>query len=155
MNKKYTTQVLENYRKILVAEFKRQLNKKGSRLEASITSRKLPNRDGFGIYMNDYGVNVNDGRKRGRFPNIDNIKDWIIRKGIKPRTFEDTKPSSLNALAYLIGRSIARKGIKPTRFIDLVSDRFEPEITINIANAYARDLNEELDKNIKNASSKN
>ena len=58
MNKKYTQKALDNYRKILVAELKRELNKKGSRLESSIVGRKIAKKDGFNIKMNSYGVNA-------------------------------------------------------------------------------------------------
>jgi hypothetical protein len=155
MNKKYTQKALDNYRKILVAELKRELNKKGSRLESSIVGRKIAKKDGFNIKMNSYGVNVNDGRSAGKFPNIDNIKSWIERNNIRPKNIYSSKPPSLKQLAFLIGRSIASKGIKPHRFIDEVIEKFEPRMTMDIVDAYTRDLSEELDKNIPNASSKN
>ncbi len=154
METKYTKKVLDNYRKILVEELKRQLKKPNSNLEKSIVGRKLTDKDGFSISMNDYGLNVNQGRSAGKFPNIDRLKDWIIRNGIKSRTVKDSKPSSLDSLAYVIGRSIAQKGIKPTRFIDIVIEKVEPKLTIDIANAYLKDLNVELDKKLKNVGSK-
>lgn len=43
------------------------------------------------------------GRKPGRFPNLDNIKDWIEDKGL-------TIENSLNQTAFLIGRKIAQQG---------------------------------------------
>jgi len=142
--KKYTEKVLENYKRILVTELKRELKKPGSSLEGSIVGRKLRGLNGFGIYMNEYGVNVNQGRSAGKFPPVDKIKDWIIRKNIQPRTFESAKPSALSQLAYLIGRSIATKGIKPTRFIDIVIDKFEPRLTMDLADAYRREIEEEV-----------
>ena len=84
--KKYTTKVLENYKKILVSELKKELNKPGSNLEKSIVGRKLPKRDGFVISMNEYGLNVDRGRSAGKFPPIEKINDWIDRKDIKPKT---------------------------------------------------------------------
>jgi hypothetical protein len=154
MKTRHTKKALTNYRKILVEELKRQLKKPNSRLEDSITGRKITGKDGFAISMNDYGINVNQGRSAGRFPNIEKLKDWIIRKKIKNTTAKEGKPSSLDSLAYIIGRSIAQRGIKPTRFIDIVIEKVEPKMTLDIANAYLKDLNEALDKAIPKGSKK-
>lgn len=142
--KKYTAKVLERYKKILVSELKKELNKPGSNLEKSIIGRKLPKRDGFVISMNDYGLNVNQGRSAGKLPPVDKIKDWIIRNDIRPKTFESAKPSALSQLAFLIRRSISQKGIKPTRFIDIVIDKFEPRMTMDLVDAYRREIQEEI-----------
>jgi hypothetical protein len=167
MNKKYTQKALDNYRKILVAELKRELNKKGSRLENSIVGRKIPNKDGFRIKMNDYGVyesyGVNGKRSaytspfsyKSKYPNIDRIKDWIVRNNVQPRTFSSTKKTELEDLAFLISRSIYQNGIRPTRFIDIAIEKVEPKMTKEIVDAYGKDLSEELDKMTLNASSKN
>ncbi len=175
MNKKYTKKALDNYRKILVAELKRQYTKRkqhpksrsGSDLENSIVGRKIPNKDGFRIKMNDYGVydsyGVNGRRSaynspfsyKSKYPNIDRIKDWIVRNNIKPLTFSSTKKNELEDLAFLISRSIYQNGIRPTRFIDIAIEKVEPEMTKEIVDAYTRDLSEELDKITPNASSKN
>lgn len=149
--KKYTEKVLEKYKKILVSELKKELNKPGSNLEKSIVGRKLPKRDGFIISMNEYGLNVNQGRSAGKFPPVDKIKDWIVRNNIQPRTFESAKPSALNQLAFVIGRSISQKGIKPTRFIDIVIDKFEPRITMDLVDAYKRQIQEEINRATPNA----
>ena len=157
METKYTKKVLDNYRKILVEELKRQLKKPNSNLEKSIVGRKLTGKDGFSISMNDYGLNVNQGRSAGKFPGkppLQNIQDWIDRNGIKPKKQKDGKIPSLKQLSFLIGRSIRDRGIRPTRFIDIVIEKVEPKLTIDIANAYLKDLNVELDKKLKNVGSK-
>ena len=151
MNTKYTKKVLDNYKKVLVNDLKRQLNKPNSNLDKSISARKLDNKMGIGVYMNEYGINVNQGRSAGKFPSVDKIKDWIIRNDIQSKTINSAKPSTLSQLAFLIGRSIEKKGIRPTRFIDIVIDKVEPKLTLDLANAYLRDLNEELDKATPNA----
>ena len=43
MVKKFTKKALENYKKIIVSELKRKLNKPGSDLEKSIVGRKINN----------------------------------------------------------------------------------------------------------------
>ena len=92
--KKYTEKVLENYKKILVSELKKELNKPGSNLEKSIVGRKLPKREGFIISMNDYGLNVNQGRSAGKFPPPQKIEDWV-RKNSSKLNLENTRLSDV------------------------------------------------------------
>ena len=150
MVKKFTKKALENYRKIIVSELKRQLNKPGSDLEKSIVAKEITNKDGFTISMNEYGTFVNDGRRPGKFPGkppLQNIQDWITKKGIKPKTLKSGKTPTLRQLAFLIGRSIARNGIQPVRFFDII-DKIEPKMTKEIEAAYLKDLELDLDKKI-------
>jgi hypothetical protein len=147
MVKKFTKKALDNYKKIVVSELKRQLNKPGSDLEKSISARKITNKDGFAISMNEYGAFVNDGRRPGKFPPRQKIEDWINKKGIKPKTLKSGKTPTLRQLGFLIGRSIARSGIQPVRFFDVI-DKIEPKMTKEIEAAYLKDLELELDKKI-------
>ena len=48
-------------------------------------------------------------------------------------------------MGYLINRSIKNKGIRPYRFIDIVIDKFEPRLTMDLADAYRREIQEEVD----------
>ena len=147
MVKKFTKKALDNYKKIVVSELKRQLNKPGSNLENSIVGGKINNADGFTISMNEYGTFVNDGRRPGKFPPRQKIEDWINKKGIKPKTLKSGKTPTLRQLGFLIGRSISRNGIKPVRFFDVIA-KIEPKMTKEIEAAYRKDLELELDKKI-------
>lgn len=150
--KKYTAKVLENYKKILVSELKKQLRAKpqpttvsdGSKLEDSIIGRKIRGVDGFGIYMNEYGINVNQGRSAGKLPNLYNIQGWI-KDNKTTLNLQDATPSKIKKVAFAIGTSIERKGIRPYRFIDIVIDKFEPRLTMDLADAYRREIQEEID----------
>jgi len=55
------------------------------------------------IFGEDYTEFLVDGRKPGKFPPIDKIKQWIIDKGIQ-------SDISINSLAFLIARKISREG---------------------------------------------
>lgn len=147
MVKKFTKKALDNYKKIIVSELKRRLNKPNSDLEKSIVGRKINNVDGFTISMNEYGAFVNDGRSPGKFPPRQKIEDWITKKGIKPINLTSGKPPTLRQLGFLIGRSIARNGIKAVNFFDVI-DEIEPKMTKEIEAAYLKDLQLELDKKI-------
>lgn len=153
MLKKYTQKALDKYRKIVEAELKRQLRLKpqpttvsdGSRLEDSIQGRKLRGRDGFGIYMNDYGINVNEGRTPGKFPPPNKIDAWVRENSSKLK-LKDTKPSTIRKIGYLIGKSISENGIRPYRFIDIVFEKIGPAMTKEIEEAYMKDLEFEFSK---------
>ena len=77
MVKKYTKKALENYKKIIVSELKRKLNKPNSDLEKSIVGRKITNRDGFTISMNDYAEWVDKGFGPGKWPGRREIQEEI------------------------------------------------------------------------------
>jgi len=150
--KKYTAKVLENYKKILVNEFKKQLRAKpqpttvsdGSKLEESIVGRKIKGRDGFEISMNEYALNVNQGRSAGKLPNLYNIQDWL-RDNKTTLGIQDATPSKIKKVAFAIGRSIEKRGIRPYRFIDVVIDKFEARMTMDLVDAYGREIQEEID----------
>lgn len=60
---------------------------------------------------------IEEGRKPGSFPNLDAIVKWIKVKPIIPRPYKGKLPTT-NQLAFLIGRSIKKNGIKPKPFIN-------------------------------------
>lgn len=148
MVKKFTNKALENYKKIIVSELKRKLNKPGSDLEKSIVGRKINNKDGFTISMNDYGFYVDSGRRAGaKAPAIGTIEEWISKKGIQPKKVENGKTPTLKQLAFLIRRSIVNNGIRAVNFFDVINE-VEPKMTREIEQAYLKDLNAELDKKV-------
>jgi len=158
MNTKHTKKALDNYRKILVEELKRELKKPNSKLNDSISGRKTTGKDGFKISMNDYGLNVNQGRSAGRFSNggsklPESFVNWVSRQP-RYKNAKTGKMYTIKQSAFLIWKSISERGIRPTRFIDIVIDKVEPKMTLDIANAYLRDLNEALDKATPQGSNK-
>ena len=157
MFKKYTKDVLERYKVILINELKRQLRNKpqpttvsnGSRLENSISTKPISNGDieGISILMNSYGLNVNKGRSAGKGVPPYKLDDWV-RRNSSHLKLKDTKPSTIKRVGYLINRSIKRSGIRPTRFIDIAIEKVEPKLTLDLINAFSKDLNEMLNNKI-------
>lgn len=70
------------------------------------------------IQMAGYAQFVEEGRRKGaKQPPSSAIKEWIQQKGIaRPQKY------SLDAFAFVIARSISRKGIKPRPFIQTTVD---------------------------------
>jgi hypothetical protein len=56
---------------------------------------------------NDYAVQLQQGRKAGKFPPIEAIKKWIEDKGVFAQVLNEIK---LSSLAFLIARKIAQEG---------------------------------------------
>lgn len=109
------------------------------------------NRYSVWIGLQPYWDYVEYGRKPGKFPPPNRIKEWIRVKPIKPRSMTITRKwktksgehsrrvtitPSVEQLAFLIGRKIATKGIAPKPFFNpAVEDakaRFEEAINLAI-----------------------
>lgn len=110
--KQLASEFAQAYKQSLVAD-----NKVASgSLTKNIKSRVKYDGKWLEIILNleDYWKYVEYGRKPGKFPPIDKIRNWIIIKPILPRPLSNGKLPTTNQLAYLISRKIATKGIKPT-----------------------------------------
>lgn len=84
---------------------------------------------------------VENGRRPGRFPPIDNILDWVKTKPELTRPNRlDRKEIAPKQLAFLVARKIATKGIQPgnqlEEALDIVyarwKDRIDAAITADI-----------------------
>ena len=84
------------------------------------------------MHLEEYWKYVENGRKPGKFPPLDKIREWIEVKPVIPRPMKNGKLPSINQLAYLIGRKIAIKGIVPSPVLELtvqdLNDRFMDEL---------------------------
>lgn len=97
------------------------------------------------ISLASYWKYVENGRKPGKFPPMNNILDWIKIKPVIPRPMNGLKPPTEPQLAFLIARKIARDGIKP-------GNQFEEALKLSwtkweqpISNAISKDLNQAID----------
>jgi hypothetical protein len=121
------------------------------------------------ITMNDYWRWVNDGRKAGsKQPPPQAMLKHIANRGVDYRGLQNyytnkkglkikrTKPLSkekaLNTLAFLIGRKIKKKGIKPTHFADEVIEsnlvnEMEKELSISVGRLIKVEINKSIHGN--------
>lgn len=81
----------------------------------------------------DYTYQLVNGRKEGKFPPVQAIKQWIIDKGIVNKIRGEI---SVSSLAFLIARKIAREGTKYYQQggTDLVDSVITPERIQSIIN---------------------
>lgn len=76
------------------------------------------------IDVADYWRYVEYGRKPGKFPPIDKIRQWIKVKPVLPRPGKNGKLPTENQLAFLISRKIAKKGIPATHSLSKTVNSF-------------------------------
>lgn len=98
---------------------------------------------GLRVFALDYILYVNDGRRPGKAPPRQAIKDWIEEKRL---SFD----IPINSLAFLIQRKIAKQGTTAwmqggTDLIDsVITDNLIKEITQAFADDYIKQIKSEI-----------
>ena len=84
------------------------------------------------VKMKDYWYYVENGRKAGKWPPIQNILDWIKIKPVLPRPNAEGKLPTPQQLAFLIARKIGEEGTQGTQDLrkatDTIWDTFEDRL---------------------------
>lgn len=84
------------------------------------------------VKMKDYWHYVENGRKAGKWPPIDNILRWITVKPVLPRPNAEGKLPTPQQLAFLIARKIGEEGTEGTQDLrkatDTIWDTFEDRL---------------------------
>lgn len=84
------------------------------------------------VKMKDYWYYVENGRKAGKWPPIDNILNWIRVKPVLPRPNAEGKLPTPQQLAFLIARKIGEEGTQGTQDLrkatDTIWDTFEDRL---------------------------
>ena len=84
------------------------------------------------VKMKDYWYYVENGRKAGKWPPIQNILDWIKIKPVLPRPNAKGKLHTPQQLAFLIARKIGKEGTEGTQDLrkatDTIWDTFEDRL---------------------------
>lgn len=126
----------------VVETFQRILNQKGitntGDLADSFTAASTE--EGMTISFKMYGEVIDGGRRKGSFPPIKPIKDWINQRGIQPK-----QGQTKEQLAFAVAANIKKHGIKPRPFIQPTLDEaaqqiIAPEIEINMALDIEKDI---------------
>jgi len=156
--------ILENYKQIIIDALADSLEKndriaQGLLVQSiSINIRSFATNMVMEISMADYWKYVDGGRRKGsKMPPINAMLKHIANRGINYKGIQNSyrnkkgqlvkrkkplaKEKALRTLAYLIGRSISKKGIKPTNFVDEAFDN-------NILDNMSRDLSTALGREI-------
>jgi hypothetical protein len=94
------------------------------------------------LRLQDYWYYVERGRKAGKFPPIDKLREWIKAKPIIAQPMKNGKVPKPKQLAYLIGRKIARRGTKGTQALERASERTYQSFRYALEQAIALDIEE-------------
>ena len=146
-----TTRVLNEFAQNIVDTYKDKIQEYSSgRLYNSITFKTSITGKGLQVTINlaDYWKYIEYGRRKGaKMPPINAIKDWIEVKNIVPRPVKlssgNTEIPTIESLAYIIARSISRKGIKARPYM-------QESIDSNM-DAFLRDLDIAVESDIANS----
>lgn len=106
-----TEKAIEEWGNQLLKKWTDRLKAKGYKLGSSITAEYRWMGVKYQAIFNvpEYWKWVEYGRKPGKQPPMEKILTWVKSKGIKPLN----KKIPEKSLAFIIARSIGKKGIKP------------------------------------------
>lgn len=137
--------VLVDYASKLSALYKSKISphRSSGRLEDSVDFRvEIVNGDYIvSLNLEDYYINLEEGRSPGTFPNLSEIKKWISTKPVTWANFLGTNDQQ----AYLIGRSIERNGIVGHHYLEDSIERLQSELIRDITEALELDLKDNID----------
>ena len=111
------TNTMEDYRKFL--ELATKDNTKHYELSNNIKFNLQVNDTVFEIEFQapEYWKYANYGRGPGKFPPLDKIEDWIVRRKISPYPTKSGRVPTRKQLSFLIARKIAREGFEGSGFL--------------------------------------
>lgn len=136
----FTKDVAETYRGLLLRDGKNATGELISSIKP-MTPELVDGAFECSLSLAPHWKYVENGRKAGKFPPIDNILDWVKAKPQLARPNRlDRKELAPKQLAFLVARKIATKGIQPgnqlEEAMDIVyarwKDRIDAAITADI-----------------------
>ena len=95
------------------------------------------------IRMAEHGEYLDKGRKPGKGVPPGVLEEWLTRPNVLARiTGQDKqlKDYQINSLAFVINRSIKKKGIKPKNWLQPAFDKVTPKIAGVVEAALAEDI---------------
>lgn len=149
----HLTEVLNRYGELLAVRYKSYVPEASGKLVQSVKYEFKHNDRIYevGLWLEDYWKYVEYGRKAGKFPPIDKIKEWISVKPVKPvipRPMKNGKLPTINQLAFLIARKIAREGIEPKNILKRTVEEVNNEMLMSIKMAIMEDLKRDITESL-------
>lgn len=148
--------VLKEYAELIEQKYR-------ERLEASRASGKLIDSVRVSVTSNgsnytiniellDYWYWVENGRQPGKFPPTDKIVQWISDKGIIPQPYQlpngKQHNTTVEQLAYLIGRKIATDGTEGKHYLEDTINEINDGLLAAIKEAVIIDFKNEILGNV-------
>lgn len=136
-------EVLGKFGQQLQGDLKNSLDSKGknatSELFQSITFNVevFANTFEFSLSMAKYWSFVDEGRKAGKQPPLEDIKKWVRVKSV----FGGLPTENQDGVAFAIARKIGKFGVKPSNFFsDVINDGRLEKLEQDLANAAQNDI---------------
>lgn len=129
----FLNELAQTYKEILIANHKQA----SGNLVNSIRPNEVQlvgNTYECSISAAEYAKYVEDGRKPGKFPPPPAIQGWVKVK------FPEKNDRMQKQLSFLIGRKIAKYGIKPGNYLEEAMRRVFPKYNELLNDALERDL---------------
>lgn len=136
----FTKDVAETYRSLLLRDGKNATGELISSIKP-MTPELVDGAFECSLSLAPHWKYVENGRRPGKFPPIDNILEWVkVKPELARPNRLDRKELAPKQLAFLVARKIATKGIQPgnqlEEAIDIVyarwKDRIDAAITADI-----------------------
>jgi len=112
----------------------------------TVSAKKSNNSLEVNISMLDYWEALDKGRKPGKQPPINKIKEWLTypnpRAKLGLEGVSNVNIAEVNSLAFLIARKIGKKGTKGNNFASDVFD--SKKVKVDLPNAIADAVFEDL-----------
>lgn len=142
----HTIDVLNRYGELLVTRYQTYVPEASGKLVNSVRYELKTTDRTFeiGLWLEDYWYYVENGRKAGKFPPIEKIKDWITVKPIIPRPMKNGKLPTEDQLAFLIARKIAREGTLGTHPLERAVEDVNSQMLMSLKEAIIEDIGESL-----------
>ena len=108
----------------------------------------------FAFNMEEYGGNVDRGRKPGKGIPINVLDEWIKTKPVRLRDLKTGKflkqtPSRMKSLSYLINRKIKNEGIEATYFFSKPFEEEFKKLPDALIKSFALDVESYLEQQLK------
>lgn len=138
-------EALERYGEYLVTRYQTYVPEASGKLAQSAHYELKVNDRVYevGIWLEDYWKYVENGRKAGKFPPINKIKEWIKVKPIIPRPYNGKLPTE-DQLAFLIGRKIAREGYEGKQPLERAITDVNNQMLMTIKMAIVEDIGKDI-----------
>lgn len=136
--KEYADSVGDTYRSYMQLGGKDASGKLSQSAKAEV--RHGGNRYEVVMHLEEYWKYVEYGRKPGKFPPPDKIREWVEIKPVIPRPMKNGKLPTVEQLSYLIGRKIAIKGIPPSPVLATTTRTLNEEFFDKIYEAIRLDV---------------
>lgn len=151
---KHTIQAIDEFGRLIVDNYKAELEACGYQDGAlyrtiSYSIKSGSNMWSISIKLEEYWKYIENGRRSGaKFPPIDAIEKWIVRKQIIPHSMTlksgKTVIPSVKQLSFLIARKISRDGIRPRPFFKQSFEEAKREFLHIIEEAVLADIKDSL-----------